>query len=566
MLLVQDTLVIFEPMKHFIILIYICFGSAVLYAAPQTQYIDSLIHLIGEKGKYVVKKEGVIAQTKSLLVSPTMSNEFHYQVNTKLIQEYRVYMADSAIRYALQNKRLARKADNQQAIINTDLSLASLYITTGMYHDAMLLLQQYRSSQLASKQRIAYFTCYKSYYDNYKYTTRYTEKYKPVSEAYGDSLLASLDRSSALYRLHYAEKMLDKGEVEQARHLLIRLLQSDEMTIREKAMASFVLARAYQLDDNRQKAIKYYALSAIADIEGNIKENTATRALASCLYEDGKIEQAYICIRSSMEDAMFCNARLRTHEVSSVLPIIDSAYRDKINNEKRQLKILLILAFLLMISLVVALFNIYRHMNKNMLIRKQLKDSNIKLAELNENLTSTVNKLNNANNALLNVNDDLSEANRIKEVYIAQFLDLCSSYIIKLEKYQNTLSKKAAARQLDELYRILKSKDMINEELKELYRTFDNVFLHLYPTFVSDFNALLLEEERFKLRDEEELNIELRIFALIRLGIVDSSRIAQFLHYSANTIYTYRTRVRNKSAFPRDKFEQEVMKIGILGN
>lgn len=549
-------------MKHLFSFFLVWILSNYCWATTPKQPIDSLIRMISEKEKYDTSKEETIAQTKSLLHSLQMSDELRYQVNQKLCQEYQVYVADSAIHYALENREIAQRLDNQQFITDTDLNLASYYIITGMYHDAVGLLRKYHSADLLPEQRIKYFTCYKSFYDNYKNTTAFTQKYSLMAEAYRDSLLESLPKSSAMHQLYHAERMMEEDNVVQAKQQLQQLLQSESLTIRERAMASFVLAHAHQLAGDKSAAMRYYALSAMHDIEGNIKENTATRALASCLYEERQIERAYICIRSSMEDAAFCNARLRTHEVSSVLPIIDVAYRDKINAEKRQLKILLILAVVLAFCLVGALLNINLHMRKNASIRRQLRESNDKLEGLNESLIDTVKQLNAANDALSGVNTDLSEANRIKEFYIAQFLDLCSNYIIKLEKYQNTLNKKAAARQLDELYKILKSKDMINEEVKELYRTFDHVFLHLYPNFISDFNDLLLPEERFILKDEEELNIELRIFALIRLGITDSSRIAQFLHYSPNTIYTYRTRVRNKSAVPRDTFEEEVMKLG----
>ena len=190
-------------------------------------------------------------------------------------------------------------------------------------------------------------------------------------------------------------------------------------------------------------------------------------------------------------------------------------------------------------------------------IRKELYKTNTKLNELNTNLQSS-------NSLLLTVNTELSDANRIKETYIGHFLDLCSTYISKLEKYQNTLNKKAVEKKLDELYKMLKSSEMIDNELKELYENFDNIFLHLYPNFFEELNSLLVEEERFELKQNELLNTELRILALIRLGITDSSKIASFLHYSANTIYNYRTRVRNKAAVPREEFESLVIKIGAI--
>ena len=166
------------------------------------------------------------------------------------------------------------------------------------------------------------------------------------------------------------------------------------------------------------------------------------------------------------------------------------------------------------------------------------------------------------NRSLQDTNKALSEANLLKETYISQFLDLCSLYIGKLEKYQHALNKKAMEHKLDELYKMLKSNDMIENEVKELYAVFDHVFLRLYPNFVAEFNSLLLPGERFELKSNELLNTELRIYALIRLGITDSSKIAAFLRYSATTIYNYRTRVRNKSAVPREEFESRVRKIG----
>lgn len=286
------------------------------------------------------------------------------------------------------------------------------------------------------------------------------------------------------------------------------------------------------------------------------------QALASLLFETGDVEKAYFCIKSSMEDAMFCNARLRTHEVSQIFPIIDTAYQENINKKKAELQIFLFSVTLLSLFLLLAIIYVYLQMRKVARIRGKLIETNSRLLDLNDNLQSTIAKLNKANSELNVVNDELSEANKIKEAYIGHFLDLCSTYINKLEKFQNTLNKKASDKKLDELYKMLKSKEMIERELKELYENFDKIFLHLYPNFIEEFNALLLPEEHFTLKTNELLNAELRIFALIRLGITDSSKIASFLHYSANTIYSYRTRVRNKAAVPRDEFEDLVMKIG----
>ena len=188
-------------------------------------------------------------------------------------------------------------------------------------------------------------------------------------------------------------------------------------------------------------------------------------------------------------------------------------------------------------------------------IRKELYRSNLKLTELNRNMAET-------NTQLTDLNIQLSESNLIKEEYIAQFFDICSSYIYKLEDFKKTLNNKAKNKQLEELYKILKSNDLVDKEFEELYINFDKIFLNLYPNFISEFNKLLIDEEQVIPKANELLNTELRIFALIRLGITDSVKIASFLRYSLSTIYNYRTKTRNKAAVSRDDFEAMVMKIG----
>jgi DNA-binding CsgD family transcriptional regulator len=196
-------------------------------------------------------------------------------------------------------------------------------------------------------------------------------------------------------------------------------------------------------------------------------------------------------------------------------------------------------------------------MRKMSKIRKELYETNLKLAELNKNTKHI-------NNQLQKVNAQLSEANHIKEEYIAQFFDICSGYINKLEDYRKLLYKKAGNKQHEELFNILKSTTLVDEERGKLYETFDTIFLNLYPSFVENFNSLLPPEEQIVLKPGERLNTELRIFALIRLGIIDSVRIAGFLRYSLGTIYNYRTRIRNNAVVSRDEFEEIVMNIGAI--
>ncbi len=550
-----------KPVFLILFLLSVC---NIFSMVPQDTTFRYLYQLIENKETYMSQKENKISEIRKMFETPGINAEQRYNINLKLYNEYKTYISDSAIFYVRENKEIAENLNHADWIYESRLDLVSLYSITGMYIESIDILKSINNKDLPDWLLVKYYDCYKQLYNYYSYNNPYTLVHAEKSKLYRDSLLNVLDKESNHYKIVYAEKLDDENKLNEAKQILQDLLDKTKSDTHEKAVLAYALANIYKKEGNIGLQKHYYAISAICDIKNAIKENASLQALASVLYETGEVEKAYDCIKSSMEDAMFCNARLRTYEVSQIFPIIDSAYQENVNRQKSELQLFLILVSILSAFLIIAVIYVYRQMKRVARIRKELYRTNVKLNELNSDLQYTVSQLNEVNKELSDVNNELSEANQIKEAYIGHFLDLCSTYINKLEKYQNTLNKKAVEKKLDELYKILKSREMIDNELKELYENFDNIFLHLYPNFVEEFNSLLLEEERFILKPNELLNVELRIFALIRLGITDSSKIAHFLHYSANTIYSYRTRVRNKAAVPRDEFENMVMKIGAI--
>lgn len=517
-----------------------------------------------EKDIYAQKKEHKINEIKKLLKTPSISNGQLYDINFQLHNEYKTYISDSAIHYAQQNLEIAIKLNNKDKIDESHLVLGGLYSIAGMYFEAIYEMQSTPKQTLATWLLPSYYSTYAQIYSSYSHINDlYAKKYYAKSSLYRDSLLSVLDKETNYYKIVYAEKLYDNGRLEDAKKLLSDMLSKSKVEDHERAVLAYALANVYKKENNIDLQERYLAISAICDIKNAIKENASLQALSSILYKKGDIKNAYRGIKSSMEDAMFCNARLRTIEVSRIFPIIDTAYQESIAKQKNTLQTSLIIVSILSLFLLIAVAYVYKQMKRIAGIRKELYHTNIKLKELNNDLVKTNEKMQSVNSRLSEVNTELSEANQIKETYIGHFLDLCSTYIQKLEKYKNTLNKKASEKKLDELYRMLKSNDMIDSELKELYENFDNIFLHLYPNFVEDFNSLLVEDGRLYPKTNG-LNTELRIFALIRLGITDSSRIANFLHYSANTIYNYRTRIRNKASVPREDFEYLVRRIGII--
>lgn len=338
------------------------------------------------------------------------------------------------------------------------------------------------------------------------------------------------------------------GRIDDTENLLFELLESAEKDSPEYALIMHYLGAVNRIKKNSDLEIKYYTLSAIADIKNSIKENASFQRLASIYYEKGDIERAFKYTQSAIEDAVFSGVQFRTAQMMKFYSIINASYQEKEAESKSQLEEYLLLISILTVFLILLVIYVYVQMRRISRIKEQLSLTNKKLTLLNDELNAS--------------NDRLSEANQIKEQYIVHFLDLCSDYINKMEDYRKELNKIALNNQIDKLLKKLKSTEFLDDEVEELYKNFDAVFLSLYPTFVPDFNSLLAEDEQIVLKSEDLLNRELRIYALLRLGITDSIKISTFLRCSISTVYNYRTKIRNKAIVPREDFENIVMKIG----
>ncbi|GHT77275.1 hypothetical protein AGMMS50262_17860 [Bacteroidia bacterium] len=387
-----------------------------------------------------------------------------------------------------------------------------------------------------------------TYYETFStlYSQYNNSSYFRKSEQYRDSLLLVLDPSSFQYRVNHAAKLVYGGQ--DTEQELLSLLRETTDENPERGLIAYLLGFIHKRQRNLGLSEYYFMISAIADLENCIKENASFLELALIYDETSNINKAHKFMQVAVDDALFCNIEFRISKASSSYRIINAAYQAKEKKQKSNLQISLIAISILLAFLAAGILYIYRQMKRLSFIRKELYRTNRKLSELNNDLTTA--------------NDQLKESNLIKEEYIAHFFDLCSTYIDKLENYRKTLNKHASNHQIDELFKLLRSTALIDNELGELYRKFDVIFLSLYPSFVEEFNALQLKEEQIVLKQGELLNTELRIFALIRLGITDSMKIAGFLRYSISTIYNYRVKARNNAVVPREQFEEQVMKIG----
>lgn len=333
--------------------------------------------------------------------------------------------------------------------------------------------------------------------------------------------------------------MILSGQADQAIPILNKVLTSP-LDMQEKAYAYYTLSLAYEAKKDTDMEIYYLAQTALIDLNASVREYAALQKLARLVYQQGDPERAYNYVSCSMKDAVACNARLRFLEVTEFYPIIDKAYSDKKAQEKRLGRILTLSITGLAVYLILLAFYLYHGLRKLSLMRKNLSKSNKELVALNQQLQQT---------------------GKIKEVYIARYLDRCVSYLDKLEQYRRSLEKLAMASRIEDLFKAIRSADFLREERKNFYNEFDKSFLELFPNFIHDFNNLLNEDGKIEPKPGEILNTELRIFALIRLGVTDANRIAHFLGYSLATVYNYRSKIRNKAKGDKDNFEQEVMRL-----
>jgi len=543
--------------KVILILLAIVFPG--LLCAKDNKSTDALLReidgLVKNRRTYGVEKETRITDLKRLLAEAA-SDEQRYGFCGRLFDEYRAYNLDSSFVYAQRKEELAHRLNKQDYLDDSAMNMAEVMGTTGMYKEALELLGKIDKKTLPDYLYGYYYHLYRTIYGlmgDYAVTEKAKKEYYRMTDLYRDSLLQVNASDSLGHALVMADKCIVHARYDEAIDMLMEYYRKPFLDDHAQAMIAYTISEGYRLKGDKQGQKHYLALSAIADLKSAVKEYVSLRKLASLVYEEGDIDRAYNYLKCSLEDATLCNARLRTLEISQVFPIIDKAYQLKTERQQREMKISLICISLLSVFLLAAIFFVYKQMKKVAAARREVVDTNTLLQELNE-------ELHNSNSQLKEMNHTLSEANYIKEEYIGRYMDQCSTYLDKMDLYRRSLNKIAAAGRVEELYKAIKSSQFLDEELKEFYANFDVTFLQLFPNFVDEFNALLTEPMQPK--PGEQLNTELRIFALIRLGITDSTKIAQFLRYSVTTIYNYRTRVRNKALGEREEFEAKVMKIG----
>lgn len=551
---------------------YVCADTSKHALEENRKLLHSLDSLLEQQDLFVRVKEERIKQLKMQYNRVKDVKEL-YAMNRMVYLEYRVYDADSALHYINKNIQLAQQTNNRTWEVVSLLEQSFVLTSSGLLTEALKAVSDIQPEELPQNLRSEYFgrlcTLYSRLRDYSSENSQLSEHYNNLQKAFRDSVYLTATPDELRYWNCRAWLYLGTPEIEPVKQAFEENKQTLSNDSRKYSIATYNLSAIYRSENNESKYLENLILSAMADIRSVNGDIGSLQEIAEYLFKHGEIDRAYNYILYCSQKAMLFHNRVRIVKMSHLQNQIYKAYQEQSRTQQKRLQASLIAVSFLFLVLIGAFLFIRKQM-------RRLKEANLKLDSTNQKLSVNMDALSTAhqrleevnmqlkdlNTQLQEVNDQLRESNYVKEEYIGYVFNICSTYISKLEEFRKNINRKLKVGQIEDVKAITDSSATASNELKEFYQNFDTIFLHLYPDFVGDFNALLLPEERIELKEGELLNTELRIHALIRLGITDSVKIADFLHCSAQTVYNNRLRTRNKSIIPKEDFINAVKKLG----
>lgn len=527
----------------FVVFLFIIYP---VYVFSMEREIDSLLKVldkvISERSNYTEIRKTKIIELKQKKKQLQGTDDI-IDINRDIIDQYNSFICDSAEFYINENLSLAKGLSKQDIVVENLLRLSYIYSLSGLFLQASEIFESLDYEGLTDDNKVLY--CWNSirYFENLIFYTadiKHSQQYEKQKEVYRDKAMVLLHEDSEEYRKELAHKLQEEGRFPEAENILLPVFYNQTPQTHGYAMAAMNLAKLYCQAGEEEHENYYLIIAAITDIELAVKENEALLSLAVNLYENGDIDRAYEYIRVALDDALFYNARFKNSVIARVQPIIEDTYLQKIYSQQKNLKNYSIVTSLFALVLIITLFYLFLQVRAVSKAKKELRVMNDDLLQLNRKL---------------------DEANTVKEHYIGYFMNQCSIYINKLHKYRKNVNLNIKTGQINNFFKL--STNELEKDIDELHANFDKTFLALYPDFVSEFNSLLRPGEQYFPRSGE-LNNELRIFALIKLGITDMKQIADFLHYSVQTVYNYKSKVKGKAHVGGDQFEEMIIRIGSI--
>lgn len=528
-------------MRQIAIFLIVLFAHVQAYSA--TPMLDSLDAYIAKTSVYDAQKRELIRKLQSES-SLARTDEALFRAYNRMYEAYSSFQYDTAAAYADRMLDVAKRINKPDYIVMAKTARVFTLLSAGLYKEADDLIDAIDISKAGKEARQHYFLMRWKFFASiidYVHAEPYQTNYVREAAVMTDSLRHYLPKNN--HTMLYVEGMmasLVNSDIEASRRYFQQALACREVSLHERAIIVSSLGWTYRRKGNKDKALECLVEAAICDIKSATKETTAVREAGNMIYERGDLNRAFAYVRKALDDANFYGARQRMIEIGNILPIIQ---QERYHSMARQRNIIICASVAVLILLVIVLYTLC-------VIRRQMR-----------NLQEARRTIEGHNLQLKLTNDQLREANKIKNEYIGKSFYINAEYMSKVEKLYRTVDRKIQAGQYEDLRHSLKESTLIKER-KTMYADFDETFLTLFPDFIERYNQLFDEPNRVATTDQRpSLNTEMRIFALIRLGVNDSERIAQFLNYSVNTINTYKTRVKNKSLVNNDQFEQEIMKI-----
>ena len=515
----------------------------------------TLDSLIACQSELIAEKEARIEAICAPAASIHLTAEQAYDLNNQLYDEYVAFNFDSAHHVISKNLEATRGSSDARRRAESLIRMAHILAVAGLFDKACNMLDSVNVSRLSDEGRVDYYNQRAELYlyqsEMAQHSTYFTE-YIDSAQYYRRLIVETAAPGSFAYTTNQAGFACEDGRLEEAISILLDELSGNQASGKGKmqpgernySVVASTLAYFFWRKGETDAQEYYLLRSAVSDMRGAILENTSLRELATILMERGDYKRAYKYLSQASQDARLYGSRLRGVQVARMTPLITQAYDAERTHMQQRSDMLLAVVSVVAVLLVLTILYTLSLMRKRRVASEKIRLMNTELTTSNTNMQI--------------MNAQLREVNHIKDEYIGRFLELCSTLIHRGEERQRVLNRLARERKLDELYESLKDSGPISEGIRLFHQNFDTAFLNIFPTFIAEVNSLLAPDKRFDVPENSgRLTTELRILALVRLGICDNQRIAEILRTSINTVYTYRSTIKSR-ALQRDRFEEDV--------
>lgn len=531
-------------MRYFLILFFSLISCFQCFGAKNADSLLKELKIeLSKKSIYDNKKELRIKALKlSIENIPNGKLQQLYDVYNQLYEEYKVYQFDSAYTYNKKIEHISQILHDKPKFYDSKIKEAFILLSAGMFKESFECLNEIDSRVLSDSIKVEYYSLKsRSYSDlaDYNNNVSFTPYDNALSIKYIDSALRLCKPNSYQFLMLNGNKQIILQSLDHPSVYLNKLLSNFPITEHQRAMAATGLSFFYFKPENRNEKLYWLETGVINDIRSSTKETLAAFKLGEELYKEGLVNDAYILVEHALDDAQYYGARLRKLKIAAVLPVIAAAKNINTENEKNRLQIYLLSSTAITLLIIAISFIVFVQLKRLKVKEGIIEQKNLELSR---------------------INNQLSEDAHIKEEYIGYFFNNISGYISKLEKLKRNIERKIATKKYDDI--LITINDInIKKERENLFYTFDHVFLKIFPNFIIEFNSLLKKEDQIWPKDNEVLNTDLRIFALMRLGIDENQTIANILEYSVSTIYVYKMRIKAKALVQGELFDQKIMSI-----